>query len=166
MFQLTEEEAEELRRKFYATNINSMSRTLPYVFTESGIYMLMTVLNGELAVIQSINIMRAFKKMRHFLIENRQLMGDNKPSKDRLQAFELEDFKLNHPNCKILESNGKVHDRYIALDFETPTEQIYHCGTSSKDAGSKLCTIMKMNDTYMIHIVIVILLSNEELILT
>jgi len=29
-------------------------RTLPYAFTEQGIYMLMTVLKGELAVSQSI----------------------------------------------------------------------------------------------------------------
>ena len=35
-------------------------RTLPYAFTEQGIYMLATVLRGELAEQQSIFIMRAF----------------------------------------------------------------------------------------------------------
>ena len=36
-------------------------RTLPYAFTEQGIYMLATVLRGELAEQQSIFIMRAFR---------------------------------------------------------------------------------------------------------
>ena len=35
-------------------NISSKSRSNPYVFTEQGVYMLMTVLKGELAVRQSI----------------------------------------------------------------------------------------------------------------
>lgn len=50
-----------------------MSRSLPYVFTEQGIYMLATVLKGEMAIQQSIVIMRAFKNLRHYVIENRQL---------------------------------------------------------------------------------------------
>jgi len=37
-----------------------MSRSLPCVFTEQGVYMLGTVLKGELAETQSIFIMRAF----------------------------------------------------------------------------------------------------------
>ena len=27
------------------------------------------------------------------------------------------------------------------LDYDLPTEQAYHCGASSKDAGKKLCAI-------------------------
>ena len=45
-------------------------RKLPYAFTEQGIYMLATVLKGELAEQQSIFIMRAFKEMRHFIAHN------------------------------------------------------------------------------------------------
>lgn len=52
-FQLTTEEVNYLRCKISTTNISSMSRSLPYAFTEQGIYMLMTVLKGELAVTQS-----------------------------------------------------------------------------------------------------------------
>lgn len=48
----------DLRSKFLTANdgstsitkLSSKSRTLPYAFTEQGIYMLMTVLKGELAV--------------------------------------------------------------------------------------------------------------------
>lgn len=84
MFQLTKEEVEELRRQNVTANINPMSRSLPYVFSEQGIYMLATVLNGELAVQQSILVMRAFKNMRHYIIANKQLA-----SKDDLQKLAL-----------------------------------------------------------------------------
>lgn len=46
-----------------------MSRTLPYVFTEQGLYMLMTVLRGELAVRQSKMLIRLFKQMKDCLVE-------------------------------------------------------------------------------------------------
>ena len=42
-------------------------RKAPYAFTEQGIYMLATVLRGELAEQQSIFIMRAFREMRHYI---------------------------------------------------------------------------------------------------
>ena len=56
MFQLTKTELENLRSNFSTANINSKSRTLPHVFTEQGIYMLATVLRGELAEQQSISL--------------------------------------------------------------------------------------------------------------
>lgn len=62
MFQMTREEVKDLRSKFSTANINSKSRSLPHVFTEQGIYMLATVLNGEIAENQSIFIMRAFRE--------------------------------------------------------------------------------------------------------
>lgn len=67
-FQLTPEEAEDLRSKFLTANINSKSRYEPYVFTESGIYMLMTVLKGDLAIRQSKALIRTFKKMKDYII--------------------------------------------------------------------------------------------------
>ena len=42
----------------------------PYAFTEQGIYMLMTVLKGELAIKQSKSLIRIFKKMKDFILEN------------------------------------------------------------------------------------------------
>lgn len=84
MFQVTKDELEELRCQNVTANINPMSRTLPYVFSEQGIYMLATVLKSELAVQQSIVIMRAFKNMRHYILENRQLA-----SKEDLQKIAM-----------------------------------------------------------------------------
>lgn len=44
-------------------------RKLPYAFTEQGIYMLMTVLRGKLAIEQSKALIRLFKQMKDFLTE-------------------------------------------------------------------------------------------------
>ena len=63
MFQLSDEEVEYLRSQFVTANISSKSCGNPYVFTEQGVYMLMTVLEGELAVRQSIALVRTFKKI-------------------------------------------------------------------------------------------------------
>ena len=54
-FQLNASDIKILR---CTANISSMSRSNPYVFTEQGIYMLMTVLKGDLAT-------RQFKKSHH-----------------------------------------------------------------------------------------------------
>ena len=43
MFQLNKSELEYLQSNFLTANISSKSRSLPYAFTEQGIYMLMTV---------------------------------------------------------------------------------------------------------------------------
>ena len=51
-------------------------RKLPHVFTEQGIYMLMTVLKGKLATEQSKALIRTFKEMKDFIINNQGLIGN------------------------------------------------------------------------------------------
>ena len=80
MFQLTDEELEELLRCKNCTLKRGEGRGKhvkynPYVFTEQGIYMLMTVLRGELAIKQSRALVRTFKKMKDYIIDNRELIG-------------------------------------------------------------------------------------------
>ncbi|MBQ1614234.1 MAG: ORF6N domain-containing protein [Selenomonas sp.] len=65
-FQLTKEEWENLRSKFLTSSWGG-TRYLPYAFTEQGIYMLMTVLKGDLAARQSKSIIRLFKKEKPFV---------------------------------------------------------------------------------------------------
>ena len=82
MFQLTKIETEELSRSQIVTMNSSDKRGYnfkysPYAFTEQGVYMLMTVLKGELATRQSILIVRAFKKMKDYIIENQPILGVN-----------------------------------------------------------------------------------------
>lgn len=74
-FQLTDEEVEELSRSNFLTSIQTKGirggRTYnPYVFTEQGIYMLMTVLKGNLAIRQSKSLIRIFKNMKDFIINS------------------------------------------------------------------------------------------------
>jgi len=60
-------DAEILRCKNCTTNISTMSRSNPFVFTEQGIYMLMTVLKGDLAVQHSMALIRLFKQMKDYI---------------------------------------------------------------------------------------------------
>jgi len=80
MFRLTDEELCNLLRCKNCTLNKGHSRGQhvkykPYVFTEQGIYMLMTVLRGELATTQSRALIRTFKRMKDYIIENQDLIG-------------------------------------------------------------------------------------------
>ena len=80
MFQLTDEEVSELTRSQNATLNKSAGRGSnikynPHAFTEQGIYMLMTVLKGELAVKQSKALICTFKQMKDYIVENQGLIG-------------------------------------------------------------------------------------------
>ena len=84
MFQLTKEEVELVKSQFVTSrNIGYFEgqeggrRKLPYAFTEQGIYMLATVLRGELAEQQSIFIMRTFREMCHYISQNQQFVTRN-----------------------------------------------------------------------------------------
>ena len=78
MFELNDEEVENLSRcKNFTLNMGRGSniKYKPYVFTEQGVYMLMTVLHGELAIKQSRALVKTFKKMKDYILENRDLIG-------------------------------------------------------------------------------------------
>ncbi|WP_242875403.1 ORF6N domain-containing protein [Butyrivibrio sp. INlla14] len=259
MFQISKGELENLRCKNFTANLNSKSRSLPYVFTEQGIYMLATVLRGELANQQSIFIMRAFREMRHFIQQNKQFVtrsemtmlsakvseiavqtADNKDRqvktesdikdirkqidtlsenfisekdlknyviyKDHkfeadaayidiysqakktilviddyvntktlqlishkasgvdvilftenkrgrngvLTSAEVTDFISQYGNLTV-KPNPDCHDRLVVLDYGTKHEKMFHCGHSSKDAGSKACAIIEFAMTDLFH---------------
>jgi len=76
----------------------------------------------------------------------------------------LDDFNLEYPTLEIRE-NRLSHDRFIAIDFDTENELIYHCGASSKDAGRKLCAINSFSDISQIHDKIKLLKAHPLLIL-
>lgn len=70
-----------------------------------------------------------------------------------LTAAVVNDFIQEYPPLRI-KPNADCHDRLIVLDYGSPTEQAYHCGASSKDAGKKLCAINVISEISMIHPVI------------
>lgn len=66
-----------LRSKKSTANANSKRRYLPFAFTEQGIYMLMTVLRGDLAIKQSKTLIRLFKSMKDYIVETQSLGSTN-----------------------------------------------------------------------------------------
>ena len=48
---------------------------MPLAFTKQGIYMLMTVLRGDLATKQSRALIRTFKQMKDYIVENQGLIN-------------------------------------------------------------------------------------------
>lgn len=269
MFQLTKSEFENLISK-KSTSSWGGRRKLPYAFTEQGIYMLMTVLRGELAVKQSKALIRMFKQMKDFIIENQDFIGskelvqiaiqtnqntkdiaridskintlatkedlkkvmdnfidpetykhfllmngdkieadvaytkiyksakksiylidnyiglktlellraardktqivvfsDNVKNKDMLTKNILDDFRKDYPNIdlKLKIAGKKYHDRYIAIDCGTENEAFYLCGASSKDAGNKISSITKIEESSkdMYHDMFSKMLNNKDL---
>ena len=72
MFELTKEEAEFSRSQSVTlkTGQGHNIKYLPFAFTEYGIVMLSSVLKSKTAVEVNINIIRAFVRMRQYLLSN------------------------------------------------------------------------------------------------
>jgi hypothetical protein len=255
-FQLSNDEWNYvLRLKKSTANNLSKTRSLPYAFTEQGIYMLMTVLKGELAVKQSKTIIRLFKQMKDYLVESNNLLSfdellrtTNKNTKDikeikkklevvmdnfidpstykhfaiykgeRIEAgiayqtiyslakhsiYIIDDYidiktlqllKCCNSNVKviifsdnkakngitkrfiedfvsdtkmdiIIKENKISHDRFIAVDLDYESNHFFLCGSSSKDSGNKLTTIIELNDKYQYKAIFNNLLKNKEILL-
>ena len=93
-FQLSDAEVSELSRSKILTSMQTKGikggRTYnPYAFTEQGIYMLMTVLKGDLAVTQSKMLIRTFKEMKHFIQNNSHIFAELDNIKNHLQESDL-----------------------------------------------------------------------------
>ena len=284
---LTSKEPPDLESTFLRSKISTSKietrggrQYAPYAFTEQGVYMLMTVLKGDLATKQSKTLVRLFKKMKDYVIENQAILNhrdflrlslqtsenaqnivefrqklteiDNKvesvvsnlgdmvrkselspimlnlgkpeippgwlilngqPVKNDLayhqiymlanktiaiidnyislktlvlfkhakqnvsvtiftdntnnglHKVEFDDFCNEYSGLKvdIRKANNIFHDRYIILDYNTPDEKIYHCGSSSKDGGRKITTITKIDDTSLYKPLLAQLQNNQIL---
>lgn len=74
MFQLNDKEAEFLRFQIGTSKEGRGGRRyLPYVFTEHGALMLANILNSEVAVEASIQVVRSFIQLREFVISHSEL---------------------------------------------------------------------------------------------
>ena len=121
-FQLTDEEVENLRSKFLTSSWGG-TRYNPYAFTEQGIYMLMTVLKGELAVAQSKMLIRLFKEMKHFVQNNQLLLNEiinikhhQVESDKRIdELFTLMD-KYNIDETQGIFFQGQIFDAYSKFE--------------------------------------------------
>ncbi len=127
VFQLTQEEWDNLRFHFGAlekddalrfqtgalkTGRGRHRKYLPYVFTEQGVAMLSSVLNTEIAILASIQIMQAFVNMRKFLLNNASVFQ----RLDQLEIKQLEsDVKFDRI-FKALEAGQPKPDKGIFFD--------------------------------------------------
>ncbi len=111
-FQLTETEFRNLISKF-STSSWGGTRKLPYAFTELGIYMLMTVLKGELAVSQSKKLIKLFKRMKDFLVQLQNIL----PSSE-VRALSIQ-TQANTEDIRQIKQ--KVNDLTVVVkDFTDP----------------------------------------------
>ncbi len=127
MFQLNKEDLKELSRcKNFTLNRGSGRgsniKYLPYAFTEQGIYMLMTVLKGELAVKQSKMLIRLFKEMRQYLADNALVFN----RLDRIEIKQLEADKWSDVRCILLHS--RYHKNSREPDY--PHRWLYRYGNT------------------------------------
>ena len=93
MFQLTDAEVNELSRcKNFTLNRGtgrgSNVKYNPHAFSEQGVYLLMTVLRGELAVKQSRALVMAFKAMKDYIADTQGLASQRDVLRLSMQTTE------------------------------------------------------------------------------
>lgn len=193
MFELTDEELEDLRYKNCTANISSKSRYNPHVFTEQGLYMLMTVLKGPLAVKQSKALIRTFKKMKDYILENRDLIGQRELLQLNMETANnrIEISKINSDMISLEKQISDVAEglkdvvtkseladmmnSFISDDdekwlmfnakFSSADVRVFLCGASSKDAGARITSIVEDYGTAKYNSVVAGLLKNSPLVL-
>jgi hypothetical protein len=67
MFQLSQEEFDNLKSQIVISSWGGLRRATPYAFTEQGVAMLSSVLRSKRAVMVNVEIMRAFVRLRQML---------------------------------------------------------------------------------------------------
>ena len=123
MFQLTKDEIPEDFSKSQIATLNENGdrrgtniKKLPFAFTEQGIYMLATVLRGELAEQQSIFIMRAFREMRHYIKQNQQFVTQ---SEMRLVTAKVSEISVQVAG--VIDWKNKAENRFDSIQRSIDT---------------------------------------------
>ena len=137
-FQLTEEEYDSLRCQFVTLKNQGRGqhrKYLPYAFTEHGIAMLSVLIDSEIAVKVSVNIMKAFIEMRKFLINNGQV-------------FE----RLTNVEYKLLEHDKKFEELFNQFQIKGNIEQKVFFDGQVYDAFSMMVDLIKKAENEIILI--------------
>ena len=124
-FKLTREEVKNLRSKNLTSSWGG-SRYLPYVFSEQGIYMLMTVLKGDLAIRQSKALIRTFKRMKDYIIENQGLIGEREYLQLSMQVTQnvLDTLEIRHELNEVEEQMADVVDKLSTVVYKSDLSDI------------------------------------------
>lgn len=131
MFQLNEEEFENWKSQIATSNSDKMGlRKRPFAFTEHGVTMLASVLKSETAVKASIQIVKAFVSMRHFVQSNSLIFAELKSIREHQletdlhlkesdkridQLFTLMD-KYNVNDTQGIFFQGQIFDAYAKFE--------------------------------------------------
>ena len=111
MFQLTREEIDSVKSQI-VTSRNLFAgqeggtRKLPFAFTEQGCAMLSAVLKSGTAVQVSIQIMKAFVSMRHFVQSNSQIFAELKS----MREHQIE------TDVHLKESDNRINQLFYLMD--------------------------------------------------
>ena len=124
-FKLTREEVDNLRSK-NSTSSWGGSRYLPYAFTEQGIYMLMAVLKGDLAIQQSKALIRTFKRMKDYIIENQGLIGEREYLQLSMQVTQnvLDTLEIRHELNEVEDKMADVVDKLSTVVYKSDLSEI------------------------------------------
>ena len=151
----------------------------PYVFTEQGVYMLMTVLRGELAIKQSRALVKTFKKMKDYILVNRDLIGQREILQLSMETANNK-IEISKINSDMISLEKQISDVAEGLkDVVTKSEladmmnsfvsdadeRVFLCGASSKDVGARITSIVEDYGVSKYTPVIATLLKNPTLIL-
>ena len=123
-FQITKEELNLVRFQNGISLNNDLfvgkdggRRYLPYVFTEQGTYQLSSVLKSDIAAKVSVSIMDAFVEMRHYLLDNKSILGMDELVKLSWQTNQntVEIIKINNrlENVATKDDISKIMDNFI-----------------------------------------------------
>ena len=134
-FQLTDDEFKRLMSKNLTSKTGrGGTRKLPFVFTEQGIYMLMTVLRGGLATLQSKAIIRLFKDMKDYIAaENQQLLGCS--------------------NCVLIATLTAQHSHEIA-EIRTDVARLEVESLKTQESLGKVMEFFHDPSTYKHHLIL------------
>ena len=115
IFRLSNAEIISLRSKFSTANISSKSRTLPYAFTEKGLYMLATILKSKTAVNTTLAIIETFIAIREL---KRELLDLHKEPDKAKQQTKMEHFgnilsELVMPELETTETESSLELNFL-----------------------------------------------------
>ncbi len=130
MFQLTQEEFEGLRFNFGTSNLRSKigtskkerrggRRYRPYAFTEHGAVMLASVLNSPVAIHASVQVIRAFVRLRQMLATNKELARKLTQLEARIAAHDEDITALFEAIRKLMEPPEKPQPKIGFRPAET-----------------------------------------------
>ena len=135
-FQLTREETIGLLSQKVIANRGGDKRVEPWAFSQNGVYMLMTILKGNLAIRQSIALIRAFQSMKNYIIENQDMIGKQEYLHLSLQVTDSikenlkmrsELFELGMQMSQVMDKLSNVVEKSeiapFLLDMGKPTEK-------------------------------------------